>query len=419
MITKKNKGEREIVLVFGTDHTNTVGVCQSLGKAGYNIVALLFGIRKDIVSACKYVGRICWGENGEDCVRKILSNQVMEGNNTPIICCCDKAALLVNEYGIQLKEKGFLHEHTTGPYPFATIFAKDLQVKLAIESGFNVPKSWELKSLDEIPEAIVYPCLIKPLVSCHGAKSDIRICKNREELDYQFNTLEFTDRVLLQQYIERDYEISVIGCVLKDGECVIPAVEDKLSLWPRYVGLECLANVHPLEDKDIISSIKNLIKKIGYVGVFSVEMMHCRLDNKFYFTEINLRNDGAQSFIFKYGVNLPAIHVCDLLDKPLPKAKKTKPGYYIWDVRHFALLRVRDISAWTWLKEICKSRGFLMFYWSDPKPFFRQYRSYYPIRFIRRKLHKNTEHPIPSNRMLCKGFFSVKEALISPAENYN
>lgn len=211
------------------------------------------------------------------------------------------------------------------------------------------------------------------MVSCEGAKTDIRVCHNIDELKINLNSLQYTTKVLLQQYIERDYEISILGCGLKNGTAIIPCVENKLTLYPKNVGLECLANMQPLEDIQIIQSIQNLIKAIGYVGVFSVEMMHCKLDNKFYFTEINLRNDGANSFVYKYGVNLPLNHIEDLFDEKLTQFTKLSPGYYIWDMHHFLSLVHREISLKQWLDELRKSQGFLTYFSDDRKPFFKQY----------------------------------------------
>ena len=126
-------------------------------------------------------------------------------------------------------------------------------------------------------------------------------------------------------------------------------------------------------DKNIIDCITNLIRSIGYVGLFSVEMMHSKVDGKFYFTEINLRNDGAESFVTKYGANLPLNHVEDLIGLPLTMQKEEYPGYYIWDMHHLKSLLCGDISIFTWIKEIRKSKGFLMYYKEDRMPFFRQY----------------------------------------------
>lgn len=139
------------------------------------------------------------------------------------------------------------------------------------------------------------------------------------------------------------------------------------------MGLECLANMQSLEDGPIKKSIENLVSAAGYVGLFSVEMMHCKDDDKFYFTEINLRNDGAEAFVTKYGANLPLNHVEDLLGLPLTKQTEYHPGYYIWEMHHFASVVCGDISVWTWLKEIRKSNGFLMSHSGDMKPFFVQF----------------------------------------------
>ena len=196
------------------------------------------------------------------------------------------------------------------------------------------------------------------------------------------NTLNYTKNVLLQQYIEHDYEISILGCGLLSGKCIIPVVENKLTLYPKYVGLECLANMQPLEECIIKKNIENLIETTGYVGLFSVEMMHCKNDDKFYFTEINLRNDGAEALVTKYGANLPLNHIEDLLGLPLTEQKEIHPGYYIWDMHHFLSLIHRDISLITWIKDIRKSKGFMLYFKEDKKPFFKQYTNW-----ILSKLH--------------------------------
>ena len=242
-----------------------------------------------------------------------------------------------------------------------------------------------MRDSKRIPIDITYPCILKPLVSCEGAKSDIRVCKTREELEKNLNSLAYTKNVLLQQYINRDYEISILGCGLKSGQCVIPVVENKLTLYPKDVGLECLANMQPLEDSPIKTSIEALIEKTGFVGLFSVEMMHCKDDNKFYFTEINLRNDGAEALVTKYGANLPLNHVENLLDLPLTEQKVFRPGYYIWDMHHFLSLIHGDISVTTWLKELRMSNGFMLYFKDDKKPFFKQYTNWLLSKFHLRK----------------------------------
>lgn len=372
------------VVVLGNDHTNTVGVIQSVARGGFAVDALLFGDITGFVKSSKFVRNIYSSIDAESCVLQLLNIKVVPGTINPVLPCCDNAALALDKYREELKEKGYVVGGSSKNPTLAPFFEKDLQVKLAKEAGLYVPESKIVDDGNIIEKNDIYPCIIKPLVSCQGSKSQIRICRDKAELLKQYHSIANRPKIILQQYIERDYEISILGCGLQNGDCVIPAVEDKLTLYPKYVGLECLARIHPLEDKQIIEGISNLVKSIGYVGLFSVEMMHCKNDGKFYFTEINLRNDGAQSFIFQYGVNLPLIHVNDLLGLPTPISKELRPGYYIWDMHHLKSLLARDISLVNWVKEIKKSKGFLMYDSKDKRPFFRQY-LYMVIKALRRK----------------------------------
>lgn len=359
------------VIVFGNDHTNCVGVIHSLGKVGYKSIGLLYGSKLGLVKSSKYTEYVITAKDPQSCIEKLICQVNKFDDIIPIIACCDMAALTL-ERNIDRLKYHFVFAHSR-KYPLEYLVKKENQIHFAIEAGFNVPKSWNMQDSKEIPADVLYPCLIKPLVSCEGAKSDIRVCRSKKELESNLNTLGYTKNVLLQEYIERDYEISILGCCLTTGNCIIPAVENKLTLYPKYVGLECLANLQPLVDDQIRSTVERLLLNTGYIGLFSIEMMHCKYDNKLYFTEINLRNDGAEAFVTKFGANLPLNHVEDLLGLKLTKQKECYPGYYIWEMHHLQSLLCGDISIITWLKDIYKSKGFLMSHSKDMKPFFMQF----------------------------------------------
>lgn len=359
------------VIIFGNDHTNSIGLIHSMGIVGYECIALVFGLKTGFVKSSRFTKNIISASSAQGCIDKLLATDLGKEESLVIIAGCDTAALTLENNAEKLRGR-FLFEYAS-KFSLDYISKKENQVRLANEVGFNVPKSWNLKDSKTIPDDVCYPCLIKPLVSCEGAKSDIRVCKSKEELEYNLNDLKCTTNVLLQQYIDRDYEISILGCGLTNGKCLIPAVENKLTLFPKYVGLECLANIQKLSDKEIITNITSLIEYLGYVGLFSVEMMHSKVDNKFYFTEVNLRNDGAEAFITKYGANLPLNHVEDMKGYKLTPQTEEHPGYYIWDMHHLKSLLYGDISFLTWIKEIRISNGFLMYLKEDRKPFFRQY----------------------------------------------
>ena len=129
--------------------------------------------------------------------------------------------------------------------------------------------------------------------------------------------------------------------------------------------------------EDVNRMVGNYYNMCGVFGKYEMNTngteLFLKTDGKFYFTEINLRNDGAESFVTKYGANLPLNHIEDLLGEPLTVQTEEHPGYYIWDMHHLKSLLSRDISIFTWIKEIQMSKGFLMYFKEDKKPFFRQY----------------------------------------------
>jgi len=368
---------RSSVIILGNDHTNTLGLVQSAAMVGYEVYAAVWGLKTGMVKRSRYLSKkILGGQNANECVERILNTSFPDNNPIPILCSCDGAALAVERYKTDLAPR-FICEHTNGAYSINELQEKSLQVALATKAGFNVPESFIVIDIHDIEERrvkITFPCIFKALKSVEGDKGDLTICSDYNELHEKAKlTLRKTPRILVQQYIERDYEISILGCGLNNGECVIPCVEDKLTLFPKNVGLECLARIKPLENVDVIDCISELIRITGYVGLFSVEMMHSKTDDKFYFTEINLRNDGAQSFIRKYGINLPLIHIKDLRNEPWQLDDNFNPGYYLWEIHHFYSMLHRDIAFGTWFKEIIKAKGGLVFEWKDLKPFIRQF----------------------------------------------
>lgn len=368
---------RRKVYILGNDHTNTLGLVQSAYLAGYTPVSYTWGLKTGIVSASRYSAGVYHFSSPQDCIDAIIESGKDLSYRVPILCACDTAAIMVEENRSRFNGK-FVSQYSK-TIPVSISQEKKLQVKYAEEAGFNVPGSFSLGQGEDFPAELPFdaPYIYKALKSIEGSKSDLTICDTKESLIEKVSfTLEKTPRVLIQYYIEHDYEISILGCATSGGEVIIPAVENKLYIFPKNVGLECLAEIRPLEDEQIRSAIKSLIKKIGYVGLFSVEMMHSKRDGKFYFTEINLRNDGANSFIRKYGINLPAIHLADLQGEDYKKMlvpEKVHPGFYIWEMHHFYSLLHGDINLVTWAKEIFLSKGALVFEVRDPMPFIRQF----------------------------------------------
>ena len=67
------------VIVFGNDHTNSVGVIQSLGKAGYRSIGLVYGFKNDFVKSSKYVERVISAKDAQACIDKLVeANSILK-----------------------------------------------------------------------------------------------------------------------------------------------------------------------------------------------------------------------------------------------------------------------------------------------------------------------------------------------------
>ncbi len=371
------------VIILGNDHTNTVGLIQSFGKKRIYVIVVVWGVKTGIVKKSRYLSEFYSACDVDKCLEFVAVKLVNSNDTYVIIPGCDLAAIKLEEYREKFPSN-VLYQFVKGTYKIHELENKELQVKVASKAGFDIPWSYKIDSLSQIPSNLDYPCLIKPLASYQGSKSDLLICNNLVELRRNLElVLSRTSQVLLQRYIKKDNEYTIIGCGLKDGSVYIPFICQKLEIYPPKVGLESV-----IETIDFPSGIKEAciqyIRSIGYCGLFSIELMHSEEDLKYYFTECNLRNDGDNGFVLHAGCNVAYVHYSDMIDNmnEIMHFKECDKNIYIWDMHHFLSLLHRDISLKQWISDIKRSKGLLMYFPEDSGPFFKQYTNW-----ILEKLH--------------------------------
>jgi predicted ATP-grasp superfamily ATP-dependent carboligase len=209
-------------------------------------------------------------------------------------------------------------------------------------------------------------------------KNDIRVAYSANELDeIKDKIFENTNKVIIQEFIENcDNELNILGCAMDDGHCVIPCCIKKIRIHPKSRGSVSVAKIGPIEKqhKGIYQSIEKFIRKIGYIGLFSIELMNVSSKNKTYFIEANFRNDALNPFVEKMGVNLPLLHVQNLLGEDLNESKPVnKKMKMICEPIHSASLYHHSINVFQWLFDIITSDGFMLYYKEDKTLFWSQY----------------------------------------------
>lgn len=358
------------IIVFGNCLQNTVGLVRSLGEVGY-MVDLLFEPcqRSDcFIRLSKYVRDIYYLDDINDAIDVLLDKYGEEKEKSIILCGSDHTISLLDQNYDRLKNKFYVFNANAEQGRISKYIEKANTFLLAEECGLTVIKTYVLTKGDKLPSDIIYPCFMKGANSVKSTKADIHICDSHDEV-----ALNMRPGVvyLVQEYIKKDYELNIIGFSYNHGAHVllpgaIRKVRESLARQGEYMVLEDISRFPDLN----IDGIKQFVKQIGYEGIFSVEFM-CQ-GNKYYFLEINLRNDGLGYIYTAAGANYPLLWTLyvkgELTENHINRLDIKMPFYVMHENDIYNLVEGK-VSLWQWMKDFHRSDAFLIMNRRDPMPF--------------------------------------------------
>ena len=314
-VQKKETGQNKLnVIVVTKTYSTTLGIVRSLGKAGYNIDLIYAegrpGVSK-VVSCSKYVNRtiVIHGRKDDEIIDTILREYSAEKEKYFIFPIDDYAASVIDRNLDKLEGFYYPYAGNKEQGKITELMDKDVQAEIAKECGFPVAKEWVVGLSDAvIPEDMVYPCFVKPLVSAQGYKKEIGACDSREALQNKLKELQAAkaDRsVLIQEFLPITQEYSMSGLCL-DQEIILPAIVKKLNVAQNERGVTlCGELVENEMIEPALDPLFNTLRRMHYTGMFDMEVF-C-VGDKIYFNEINLRSGGPNYSYYASGVNLPDI----------------------------------------------------------------------------------------------------------------
>lgn len=361
----------EDVIILGGNHHNTLGVVRALGQAGLsqNIKLIVVNDSPDFVSKSKYIKktnyRRIFDESG---IMQVLNDFKYSSGKPVIICCGDSLSSYVDRHYDELSKRFTLPNAKCKQGEITRLMSKEIQMQYAKQLGIDVPES--LTFAKEEVHTIdwdTYPCIIKPLDSIIGGKTDIHICKNREELIKDIEGTTCT-KFQVQKYINKDFEYQLIGCSLDGGNKIIIPGFTRLIRQPKNTNTGYLLYSHRSKLDIDYSIVEQYIKRIGYSGLFSLEFLRGK-DGKDYFMEINMRNDGNAYCVTVFGVNLPLIWYKHSTNKEyiIPEIRTENSILFmpeLMDVKN-----VRRVGIVKWIRECFNADCHANFKISDPLPF--------------------------------------------------
>ena len=329
------------VVIIGQGFTGRLSIVRSVAEIGCDITLIVLTHRnktnggliedKPIDSYSKYVNRTLYCEtyNKEMLINLLLTQCVDPNQKTFIFPDNDFSAAAIDQSLDVLKDHFYCPNINWKQGAVVEWMNKERQKQLAQEVGLNVPNSLVIEIKDGkyvIPDAIEYPCFAKPLVSLVGAKLGLKKCNNRNELEKHLTQLPTLNeryrniKLLVEDFKKINREFALLG--FSDGqEVVIPGIIEILQLaHGTHFGVAVQGKVYPAEDNVLIAKFSELIKKIGFVGVFDIDFYES--EGLIYFAEINMRFGGSGYAYTKTGVNLPVMMIKSFLGENIDDLNK-------------------------------------------------------------------------------------------------
>lgn len=369
------------VIVIGSDHHNTLGVVESLGQAHIHPTVIIVSqvpVARSFVLKSKYCRKKGFSTTYGQLLDLLRNNFAHRGDRRPVVITTnDRTASLLDNHYDELSQ--FLILHGTGKQGELEHWMDKLNmIELATAVGMNVPRTITVKKGERVDD-FVFPCITKSVSTLKGAKTNLHICADIEELNAFLARQTHHDEVQVQQFIDKDFEFQFIGCSIDDGqEIIIPGRTHIVrpngydnNFHKQYVEND------PSFDQ-VLAQTEAFIRKTGYSGLFSVEFIRDK-SGVDYFLEMNFRNDGGAICVTASGTNLPYLWYLSHTDRSRYRQELAqsafKPVVYTPILHYFLNMARGEVPFKEWWRNTRKSTQFSTYFKEDTAPFWQHVRN--------------------------------------------
>lgn len=375
---------RNKAVVIGTDNHNSLGVIRSLGENDVlvNLIVITENIsKKASIEYSKYVDKSYRIKDADtELIPTLLEITKDDLDYKSIVfTTSDTVAKIVDDNKDILERTCIIPKINSEDKRLSQLLDKSYANKIAKEAGLEVPSS-KIVNLKEnnldIISILKYPCIVKPVRSLEGQKSDIRKLTNEEELVLYLETLEKDyENVLIQEYIDGvdSRMIGLVGFVTQSGEVFITGIMDKLREYPLNTGSTSYGAFSINKFNLEINKVKQFIKRTKYQGIFDFDFKYS--DGKAYFIEMNFRNGALSYASTAAGVNIIYMWYLDACGYNISKMKSyvDRDFKFMLEVRDFRHIFRGNMGLISWLKDLFHTDIFLVWDKTDVKPFIMKF----------------------------------------------
>ncbi len=363
------------VIIVGGDHHNGLNLARIFGINNIPVEAVVITpYTKCWIGKSKYILKSYCVTKEKDAFDYIYTTYKNEQEKPFIIPYSDGAALELDLRLDEFKTWAYVPSIKNIQSEIAKLMDKKAQYDFAKKNNISMAESIKLNLMDKLSFDKEYDkYIIKPLVSAFGNKRDIRICDSKENLIDSLNDFKSKgyETVLIQQYLNIDYEIVIVGAVYKDLEPIFTA-HKVIRRWPQKTGsnsfsIQCV-------DKNVLEQCAQILKIIqsqGYCGLIDVEVFV--VNGKVYLNEINWRNSGGDFRALHNKFYYAFWWYMEILGKREMIPKEWFPAGNEYSMVEYADIKnclKGEISIITWLKDFRKTHNFAVLFKGDMTPIY-------------------------------------------------
>lgn len=370
----------EKVIIIGGDHHNTLSVIRCFGSRGICITILIHSdekrIKKNKCSRSRFAKENCFvvNENEESILDWLLSH--VDLNKRYVFPCSDLAAYTLDKNKDVLKGLYYIPGFQDGSTSLLFLMNKWKQYILSKEIGVQTPMTWNYAFGDCLPKDIIYPCILKPVVSATGLKSDIKKVNSDAELISSIEVLKekgYTE-ILIQEYIDYSMQYLACGCVLPNSDVQCGTIfEKKRESKNGSTGLGVVTNDSVVTSQN--EKIIQFLREHKYWGCYDIE--YFRHGNDIILNEINLRHSGAGCLLIDNEIPIPYYWLIDRKQVINPEKRNLNPGTkFISEIDDLYNVRIKKISIFRWVNDCFHVSSHTIYNRSDIRGTFSFYCSF-------------------------------------------
>ena len=356
-------------IVWAIDDFNAMALMRQLGQCkDAKILFLIIGTKKYAYKS-KYCTRYVETKNIEEGFDYLKNNFKSESEKPVLFTSGDNVMVFLDHHRNEIEKYIYLPGCVkTGDTEFYT--DKFNMWNVAKEVGMDVPGCILISKKDRNSlHNISFPCLIKPSHETPGFYNEFkfRICSNEKKLKHTLKYVRESSLFVVQDFIKCKNQLLVYGCRTPEGKTVIcgSMLVDRYSETGSSSYGIIQSDLFGLLDKKLI---EKFLEKINYIGLFSFEFGVS--DNKTYFFEINLRNDGTSNLFFQSGANIPLYLAYSFLKKENSAINiKSSYGVAIDDLYDYENVIKKRLSKKQWKNDLDNSSFFKYYDKNDLEPY--------------------------------------------------